>query len=80
MLEQRLSDQNYEKMTKLTKTNELTNMTKNDNFQGSPKYYGGNIHPFEARDEIFEDPNPVAVANEKKLIKRRLLNIRIHTN
>ena len=53
-------------MTKLTKTNELTNMTKNDNFQGSPKYYGdeGNIHPFEAHDKIFEDPNPVAVANE----------------
>ena len=40
VLEQRLSDRNYEKMTKLTKTNELTNMTKNDNFQGSPKDYG----------------------------------------
>jgi len=43
-------------MTKLTK--------KNDNFQGSPKYYGDDIYPFEARDKIFEDPNPVAVANE----------------
>ena len=53
-------------MTKLTKTKELTNMTKNDNFQGSPKYYGDqdDNHPFEASDEIFEDPNPVAVANE----------------
>ena len=41
-------------------------MTKNDNFQGSPEYYGDQIdnHSFEAREEIFEDPNPVAVANE----------------
>ena len=53
-------------MTKLTKTNELTSMTKNDNFQDSPKYYRNedDIHPFTARDEIFEDPHPVAVANE----------------
>ena len=53
-------------MTKLTKTNELTYMTKNDNLQGFPKYYGDedDIYLFEAHDEIFEDPNPVAVANE----------------
>ena len=70
-------------MNKLTKTKELTNMTKNDNFQGSLENYGDQIdnHPFEARDEIFEDPNPVAVTNEQKLIKQhRLLNIKIHTN
>ena len=41
-------------------------MTKNDNFQGSPKNYGDedDIHPFESYDEIFEDPNPVAAVNE----------------
>ena len=51
-------------MTKSSKIHELTNMTKNNNFQGSPNYYGDDIHPFEARDETFEDSNPVAVANE----------------
>ena len=41
-------------------------MTKNDNFQGSPEYYGDQTdnHSFEERDEIFEYPNSIAVANE----------------
>ena len=66
MLERRLSDQNYKKMTKSTKSNGLTNMTKNDIIKSSttPQYYEDDIHPFEARNAIFEDPNPVAVANE----------------
>ena len=52
-------------MTKSTKINELANITKNDIIKGSsPQYYEDDIHPFEARDAIFEDPNPVAVANE----------------
>ena len=52
-------------MTKSTKTNRLINMTKNDIIKGSsPQYYEDNIHPFEARDAIFEDPNPVAMDNE----------------
>ena len=62
----RSSDRNYKKMTKSTNSNELTNMTKNDIIKGSTtsQYYEDDIHPFEARDAIFEDPNPVAVANE----------------
>ena len=52
-------------MTKSTKSNELTNMTKNNIIKGAtPQYYEDDIHPFETRDAIFEDPNPVAVANE----------------
>ena len=53
-------------MTKSTKSNRLTNMTKNDIIKGSTtlQYYEDIIHPFEARDTIFEDPNPVVVANE----------------
>ena len=64
MLERKLSDQNYKEITKSTKTNELTNMTKNDINKGSPKYYEDDIHLFEARDTIFEHPNSVIVANE----------------
>ena len=67
MLERRLSDWNYNKMTKSTKSNKLTNMTKNDiivKVQTAPQYYEDDIHSFEARDAIFEDPNPVVVANE----------------
>ena len=52
-------------MTKSTKTNELTNMTKNDIIKGSsPQYYEDDIHPFEARDAICEDLNPLTGANE----------------
>ena len=57
-------------MTKSTKSNELTHMTKNDIIMKTPtvsQYYEDDIHPFEARDdEIFnmKDPNPVTVANE----------------
>ena len=81
VLERRLSDQNYGKMTKLTKTNELTHETKNDIIVKAPtasQYYEDDIHPFEARDnKIFnmKDPNPFTVANEWKLTKHRLLNI-----
>ena len=72
MLERRLSDRNYDKMTsttKSTKPNKLTHMIKNDTFVMAPTashYYGDNIlHPFESRDDaIFKDPNPVTVANE----------------
>ena len=54
-------------MTKSTKSNELTNMTKNDIIVKTPtvsQYYEDDIHPFEARDVIFKDPNLVVVANE----------------
>ena len=54
-------------MTKSTKSNELTNMTKINiivKVPTAPQYYEDNIHPFEACDTIFEDPNPVVVANE----------------
>ena len=41
-------------------------MTKNDIIKGSttPQYYEDDIYSFEAHDAIFEDPNPVAIANE----------------
>ena len=57
------------KLTKSTKSNELTHETKNDTILKAPtasQYYEDNIHPFEAHDAIFnmKDPNPVAVANE----------------
>ena len=73
VLEQRLSDQNYDKMTNLTKStksNKLTHKTKNDIIVKAPtasQYYGDDIHPFEARDdEIFnmKDPIPITVTNE----------------
>ena len=66
VLKQRLSDRNYEKITKSTKSNELTNMTKNDMIKGSitPQYYEDDIHPFDTRDAIFEDLNPVVMVNE----------------
>ena len=65
MLQRRLSDRNYKKMTKSTRSIELSNMTKNDIIKGStPQYYEDDIHPFEAPEAIFEDSNPVAVANE----------------
>ena len=57
-------------MTKSTRSIELSNMTKNDIIKGStPQYYEDDIHPFAASDMIFEDPNPVAVTNEYKLMK-----------
>ena len=58
------------KLTKSTKSNELTHETKNDTILKAPtasQYYEDDIHLFEARDiEIFnmKDPNPVTVANE----------------
>ena len=67
VLEWRLSDQNYEKMTKSTKANKLTNMTKHDIIvkgPTTPQYYEDDIHQFEARDAVFEDPNPVVIVNE----------------
>ena len=74
VLERRLSDRNYDKMTgttKSTKPNKLTHMTKNDIIVKAPTashYYGDDVlHPFESRDDaIFnmKDPNPVTVANE----------------
>ena len=70
MLEKRMSDRNYEILTKLTKSSILTNETKNDIIVKAPtasQYYEDDIHSFEARDdEIFnmKDPNPVTVANE----------------
>ena len=66
LLERRLSDWNYKKITKSTKSNKLTSMTKNNIIKSSTitQYYEDDIHPFEARDVIFEDPNSVAVANE----------------
>ena len=67
-------------MTKSTKSNELTNMTKNDIIVKAPtasQYYEDDIHSFEAHDAIFEDQQPVVVANEYKLMmKHQLLNIR----
>ena len=68
LLEQRLSDRNYDKMTsttKSTKPNKLTHLNKNDTFVMAPTashYYRDDIiHPFESRDEaIFKkDPNLV---------------------
>ena len=73
VLERRLSDRNYDKMTsttKSTKSNKLTHKTKNDiivKASTASQYYGDDIHPFEAcDDEIFnmKDPTLVAVANE----------------
>ena len=65
VLERRLSDRNYKRITKSTKRDELINTTINKIIMGStPQYYEDDIHPFEARGTIFEDPNPVAVANE----------------
>ena len=74
VLEQRLGDCNYDKITsrtKSTKPNKLTHVNKNDTFVMAPTashYYGDNIlHPFKSRDNaIFnmKDPNPVIVANE----------------
>lgn len=70
MLERRLSDRNYKKLTRTTKSNKLTHETTNDNIVKAPtasKYYGDDNHPFDARDdEIFKlkDPNPVPLASE----------------
>ena len=67
VLERRLSDQNYDKMTK---SNKLTHKTKNDIIVKVPtasKYYQDDNHPLHARDDkIFDmkDPNPVPVASE----------------
>lgn len=75
LLERRQSDQNYDKLTKSTKSNTLTVETKNNIIVTAPivsQYYEDGIDPVEARDnKIFniKDLNPFTVANEQKLMK-----------
>ena len=84
VLERRLSDRNYDKMTKSIKSNELALETKNNMIVKAPttsQYYENDIHPFKARDnEIsnMKDSNPVTVANKQKLMKHQLLNTILH--
>ena len=70
VLEKRLSDQNYDKMTKSTKSNEMTQKTKNDIIMKTlvaSQYYEYASNQFETRDiAIFKikDLSQVAVANQ----------------
>ena len=68
----------------MTKSNKLTNKTKNEIIVKDPiasQYYEDDNHPLHTSDDkIFDmkDSNQVPVASEQKLLIQQLLNTNLH--